>query len=263
MRKHIKKLSINDLAWMPTGTPGVMEKIINEDDVSGARTLMLKSLSRPGDQITDRRPQFHPVDEEFFCLSGRFTLEGDPWIERGTYVYYPPNLVHGYAVDVPEGYEIYLRNSGALSTQRVDSPAIDKLHFINGEDQPDESVRIRHAEQVLGESRDETVASITLLRAAEDGGDGTFLVTLPCNTHIASTTDGYDGFLEIFVLNGQVEFRNHAVLTADDYAFFPPEMPIELVGCATTSCCLVSYNGADVLRHFTQIASQSVKLPDL
>jgi len=261
MRNHIQKLSVDDLEWMPTGAPGLMEKIINEDQISGARTLMLKSIPRPGDQISDRRPQYHPVDEEFLCLSGRFTLEGHPWLTQGTYVYYPPNLVHGYAVDVPDGYEIYLRNSGPLSTTRVESPAVNKLHRIDDPDAPASGAVTRHANESLEAARNGQSFSIIGLREACDGCDGAFLIALPRDAQIPSPNGGYDGFLELLVLDGEVESENHATLSSNDYSFLPPETPFDLVGLAPLSCFLVNYSDQNTFIHFAQAASDVVQIP--
>lgn len=263
MRKSVRKLSVDDLDWVPVGTPGVFEKILNEDDVTGARTVMLKSLPRPSEQLPDQRPQYHPVDEEFFCLSGRFTLEGDVWFEPGSYVYYPPNLVHGYAVDVPGGYEIYLRNSGSLSTKRVESPAQGKLHFIHKENEPTSGVIVCHAAERLELMWNEQALSVLPLRRAQYGDDGTLVTTLPRDTHITSPAGGFDGVLEIYVLDGKVEVAHQAVLSSHDYACFPPETPVELIGLDAMSKCLVNYSGQDIFSCFAHAASEVAKLPDL
>lgn len=254
MRQHIRKLSVDEIEWIPTGTPGVMEKILNEDQVTGARTLMLKSLPRPSDQIIDRRPQVHPVDEEFFCLSGRFTLEGDVWFQFGTYVYYPPNLVHGYAVDVPDGYEIYLRNSGSLSTQRVESPAEDKLHFVNHDGTSDDHVIIRNTNSALKTIRDVPTPTATIFRESSDGHDGALLLTLPSQARITAPEHGYDGFTEVFVLSGRVELTGQAILSSRDYAFVPPGFRVDLVGLEAVSCLIVNYSGHEIPNHFNKVA---------
>lgn len=254
MRKHICKLSVDALPWSPTGTPGVMEKVLNEDQATGARTVMLKSEPRPSDQIPDRRPQVHPVDEEFFCLSGRFTLEGDVWFQSGTYVYYPPNLVHGYAVDVPHGYEIYLRNSGSISTQRVETPAKNTLHFIDQDDSPDSHIIIHHTDDSLKAVNGESKLSVSVLRAASDDNEGAVLVNLPPHTPIASPEPGFDGFLEIFVISGRMELTGQATLSSRDYAFVPPGVPLELVGLDAVSCFIVNHSGQDILNRLSLAA---------
>lgn len=263
MRKNVRKLSVEALSWVPTGTLGVFEKILNEDDITGARTVMLKSLPRPGDQLPDQRPQYHPVEEEFFCLSGRFTLEGDVWFEPGSYVYYPSNLVHGYAVDVPGGYEIYLRNSGPLSTKRVDSPAKNKLHFIHKESEPASGVILCHTRERLDSMLNEKTISVLSLRDTQDGDEGAMVVTLPHNTHVTSPADGFDGFLEIYVIDGKIEIANHAVLSSHDYACLPPQTPVELIGLEAMSKCLVNYSGQYIFSCFERAASEVTKLPDL
>ncbi len=208
MRKTVRKLAVDDLDWVPAGTPGVFEKILNEDDVTGARTVMLKSLPRPSDQLTDRRPQYHPVDEEFFCLSGRFTLEGTPWLTPMSYVFYPPGLVHGFNVDVPDGYEVYLRNSGPHETERIESLAQDSLYFIADSEHDRQGVIVSDCFGLVREAVLSSLPSAIALREDEKTEEGTLLIVLPNSASIASEIAGPEGNLELFVLEGEIQLRD-------------------------------------------------------
>ena len=192
------------LEWQEAGASGISEKILKRDPDTGAQTLMLRSTPRPRADIVDRRPQCHPVDEEFLCLAGRFTLEGTHWLTPMTYVYYPAGLVHGFNVDVPGGYEIYLRNSGPVTTQRVDSPAQDSPYFL-GDDHQDQSVIVSHCAELILDAADSSNLSVITLRKNERTKEGALIACLPTPGHIDLRIDGSGAYLEVLVLEGQIQ----------------------------------------------------------
>jgi len=255
MRNDIKKVSVADLEWTPAGAPGIFEKILNVDEATGARTLILKSVPRPGDQIVDRRPQFHPVAEEFFCLSGRFTLEGDPWFTYGSYVYYPPKVVHGFSVDVPDGYEIYLRNSGPLSTERVDVPTMDKLHFADSMQGATGHVILRQTDSVIDQMVRADEPSIAQLRISTDTGEGAFLSSLPRETRIEPPENGYEGFVELLMVRGEIELSGQGMLSTGEYAFVPPGTSVDFIGRDAASCFIVNHGRIDAFERFSRSAT--------
>ena len=162
---------------------------------------------------------------------------------------------------MPGGYEIYLRNSGPLSTKRVDSPSSDKLHFVHGEGEPASGVILCHTGDRLEPILREQTVSVLSLRDSQDGDDGALMITLPRDTRITSPAEGFDGVLEIYVLDGKVEIVNQAVLSSHDYACLPPEAPIELIGLEAMSKCLVNYSGKNIFRCFSRAASEATQLP--
>ena len=202
------RLETESLAWKEAGNSGISEKILKQDSDTGARTLLLRSVPRPSADIADRRPQYHPVDEEFLCLSGRFTLEGTHWLTRMTYVYYPAGLVHGFNVDVPDGYQIYLRNSGPLATERVDSPAQENPYFIGAGGQESRNVIVSHCSQLIRDAVQSSQLSVISLRKDERTKEGAFIACLPEHGHIESRIDGPGAYLEILVLEGEIQLGN-------------------------------------------------------
>jgi hypothetical protein len=247
LRAPIERLPVDTIAWTPTPTPGIHERILNVDSVTGARTLLLKSLPRKRVDLGDRRPQVHPVDEEFYCLSGHFTLEGDVWFAKHSYAYYPPGLVHGHGVDVPGGYEIYLRNSGPLSTKRVDAPLSNTLYFADGTETARAPITLVDAGIKLAALRNKPLKSLILLRRATEKTDGAFILNLPRKSRGAWGAARQSGFLEVFVLSGRVEFGAGTCLSTRDYAFFPGGTSIALTGVDAMSTLLMNYVGDDVL----------------
>jgi hypothetical protein len=209
-------LDVERLAWQPVGASGISEKILEDDPDTGARTLLLRSPPRPSADIPDRRPQYHPVDEEFLCLAGKFTLEGTHWLTPMTYVHYPAGLAHGFNVDVPDGYEIYLRNSGPVTTQRVDSPAEDNPYFI-GDGQRDPIIVSNCSKLVLDAVQSNQLSVITL-RNNDRTKEGALIACLPTDGNIASQIDGAGDYLDILVLEGAIQLGDLEQLGKLGYA---------------------------------------------
>jgi len=251
MRKHISSLDTRRLEWSPAGAPGIFQKLLNSDPVSGARTLLLKSDPRPKDRLTDRRPQYHPVDEEFFCLSGRFTLEGEPWLKPHCYVYYPPMIVHGFAVDVPGGYEIYLRNSGSIATTRVDSPSKDSLYVLDRPDERCSEVAIKDCETIFAAAKLGKAFAAIITRESDDSSEGAMFAALPRGCVIKSGSAGFGGSLEIFVVSGGVEGANREKLMAGNYAFLSPGTQILIKGSEDVSLLAINHVGKDIVEAMT------------
>jgi hypothetical protein len=253
MRKQTHKLVVDDLEWSSTGAPGLFEKLLNEDHTTGARTVILKSMPRP--RPAGQKPQYHPVDEEFFCLSGGFTLEAGTLLEDDSYVYYPANLVHGFCVDVPSGYEIYLRNSGPLSTTHVEHPVEDSSYLAGPANGQAANSVVFHARESLDRARGEGNCSVVVLRKARDGHDGAILVTLPRDDQITVTAGKAGSFIELFLLSGEIEIEQIATLGERNYAFLDLATPAVLRGKNEVSTFLVNYNSDEVLEQFAAAAT--------
>ncbi len=121
MRTHVPLQSLDAVDWQPAGVPGIEIKPLNLDPDTGARTSLLRSAVR---NTIEHRAQYHPGDEEFLCLDGRFTFDGRDWFGPGSYVHFPPRTVHGVSVQVPGGYLLYLRTTGMA----VAHPVAEPLH---------------------------------------------------------------------------------------------------------------------------------------
>ena len=104
------------VAWEPLGSSGLHVKTLREDPARLERTLLLRSPARPGPEPL---AHFHEGYEEFLCLEGRITFDGETWHGPLSYAYFPPRTVHGAQVWVPEGYLLYLRSCGPATPQPV------------------------------------------------------------------------------------------------------------------------------------------------
>jgi hypothetical protein len=116
-------------AWVPMGPAGLRLKELNRDPVTGARTALLSSPARAG---VECKAQYHDGEEEFFCLAGTFTFDGVQWFRPGSYVCFPPRVVHGARVQVPDGYLLYLRTHGSTDAVRVSEPHSDRPYRLDG-----------------------------------------------------------------------------------------------------------------------------------
>ena len=220
------------LTWQAVGASGISEKILKDDADTGARTLLLRSRPRPSADITDRRPQYHPVDEEFLCLAGKFTLEGTPWLTPMTYVYYPAGLAHGFNVDVPDGYEIYLRNSGPVTTERVDSPLQDTPYFIEqGHGDP---IIVSDCSKLVVDAVQSEQLSLITLRNDDRAQEGALILCLPANRDIVSRIDQANGYVELFVLEGSIQVGDLKPMKKSSFAVLagPTEFKITSIEAA-------------------------------
>ncbi len=129
MRTAFPLEAIGDRPWVPLRPDGAVECIeLNLDRDSGARTRLLRSQPRP---IIEHKTQSHAGEEEFLVLEGRFTFDGEPWFEPGSYVRLPPSTPHGSRVEVPQGYLLYLRTT-ERSAADVGSSGLLVTAALNG-----------------------------------------------------------------------------------------------------------------------------------
>lgn len=129
MRRAVPLGPVEPLPWSALGAPGIEIKVLNEDPDTGGRTGILRSVARPA---VEHKAQYHLGEEEFFCLGGRFTFDGETWFEPGSYVHFPPRTVHGARVQVPQGYLLYLRTAGDMTVHRVPEPLAPTPYSIAG-----------------------------------------------------------------------------------------------------------------------------------
>ena len=99
----------------------------------------------------------------------------------------------------------------------------------------------------LDEARQRSTASIVVLREARSGGDGALLITLPANNQMTVKPDGPGSFLEIFVLEGDIDIESFARLSARHYGCLDVAGQVSIRGLEGVSTFLVNYNDDSVL----------------
>jgi len=246
-------LETERLAWEEAGAPGISQKLLKQDTDTGARTLLLRSLPRPETDMVDRRPQHHPVDEEFLCLAGKFTLEGTHWLTPLTYVYYPAGLVHGFGVDVPDGYQVYLRNSGPLVTERVDSPAQDSPHFIDARSADCGQVIVSYCAELIRDTLQSSKLSVIPLRNNDLNKEGALIASMPPDRHLQIRLNGSEAYAEIFVLEGEIQLGDLNRIGKSSYASLvgPADLRITSVG---STVLLLQYRDGELARNLSRQA---------
>jgi hypothetical protein len=122
VRTPIPFLDADSLGWDGPPGGGVYSKILNSDPATNAKTMLLRSDPRPVTEQNRRRAHSHDGSEEFLSLGARFTFDAGLWLERLSYVHMPPRTVHGSDVQVPDGYLLYLRTTGATEPQFMQEP---------------------------------------------------------------------------------------------------------------------------------------------
>ncbi len=137
MRRSTALQPTESIPWRSLGNTGLLIRELNCDPVTGARTSLLKSPPRPQPEA---KAQYHFSEEEFFCLAGRFTFDGNHWFRPGSYACFPAGVVHGADVRVPDGYLLYLRTSGSTEAVRVAQPRSSIPYRDDGRDDAPQAV---------------------------------------------------------------------------------------------------------------------------
>lgn len=247
---------IEHLAWDEAGAPGISQKILRQDSETGAQTLLLRSAARSRKDIVDRRPQHHPVDEEFLCLAGRFTLEGTHWLTPMTYVYYPAGLVHGFGVDVPGGYEIYLRNPGPVTTERVDTPAQSTPYIIGTRSQDSGSVIVSDCSPLIDHAVQSSQLSVITLRTNHDTKEGALIACLPANGRMDARVDGPGAYAEILVLAGEIQLGDPRRMGKLSHAYLDGPTELQIIGIEP-AILMLNYRDANLATEITRQVESS------
>lgn len=229
------------LPWEPLN--GVLErKVLNGDPENGPHTLLLRSGPRaPGPDFA----QYHPIDEELYCLGGDFTFDGTTWFRAGSYAFYPAYFVHGTRVHVRGGYFVYLRLSGESELFKVTDPESDVPYYIGGGVCRDHAVQFADAASA---SRDAQTA-VGALRAAplhidSANGAGSTLLTLTeegaGQLFRLETTSS----LEVLTLGGSFATGGGASLKARGYLCEVGARPSITLECRAPGSLMISHEGA-------------------
>jgi len=89
---------------------GLSITTLRQDPDTGAKSLILKSAPRSPGQS---RPHFHASCEEVFNLGPTMTFDAGRPLPHHGYALYPAQMPHGTAVDLPQGYHLFVRYSGS------------------------------------------------------------------------------------------------------------------------------------------------------
>ena len=225
MRAHVPFLDTGALPWTE-GAPGRFVKILSDDPATGARTALSRSDPTAPGFKAQPRAHYHYIDEELFCLSGRFTFDGENWLTRLSYVFYPAGTVHGHRSAVPEEYSMISRATGHMTWTYLDSPLEPKPYLMDGF-APERS----HALHVspldggwtsggaFGPSAQQRVLSIHPAT-----GEGSMLVRLPAGWASPAASFRHSAYQELFVLEGGFDCDDGRRFGEGCYSFTPPHV---------------------------------------
>jgi hypothetical protein len=180
-------------------------------------------------------------DEEFFCLEGRFTFDGQVWFAPGSYVHFPPHFVHASHVEVPEGYLLYLRTTGdgraypVGPRDSVDPSFAEPLGSVSSATIVDTKASAASTQQ--GGHR--IASPVQILRRA-DGPN-------PCRIELGILAAGENLCrechepIEVLLVSGALVDGSGNILTAPAYGYYPTGLGASHYAALETSNVLVHF----------------------
>lgn len=207
-RKTTSVLRVDVLEWTKLDE-NLSICVLNGSTESGPHTAILKSRSRSPNPL---RGQYHPVDEEFYCLDGGFTFDGTTWFSEGAYAYYPANFVHGGRVHVKDGYLLYLRMSGLATINWVEDPKYDSPYLIRGHSSDRSPIQATAHELSSRLAQGNTASPLGMLAMATNPrtGEGTAIFDWRENQS-GTLTLVCPGYLEIFAHTGEYRSEDQTI----------------------------------------------------
>lgn len=241
MRTSIGPIDTRALDWEPMSDL-LRYKLLNGSMDGGAYTMILQSDSRTPQE---HRGQYHPADEEFYCLAGDFTFDGSTWFKPGSYAFYPAYFVHGTRVHVRGGYEVYLRIGGTNELYWEDYPKSDVPYPKSQAKLPDYAIQLPEIESPKAEAVKRPINGVaaTALHQQQRSGHASTLLTVESDTSLVLSTEDV---LEVFALGGTFEDRAGTQIGPHTYlCWAEPQASTRLV-CFAGGQLLVSHD-ADLI----------------
>lgn len=222
-------------------------KILNGNREEGAHTLILRSKPR---KPNPPRGQYHPANEEFFCLGGDFTFDGSTWLQPNSYVFYPAHFVHGTKVHVRGGYEVYLRISGTSAIHWEESPLSDRPYVAKGHTSDDFVVQTRDAVEQLAGCADVRkdngqIGHEISLHSHPLSKAGSTLVAMGVPNGVGHTHAHFSSsdLLELFVLSGSFTTESGEVMGKGAYLCRAAAKAAMSLACTHPGMVMISHEG--------------------
>lgn len=245
MRPRIVDLRVDEIEWTPLGPAGLYSRPLSRDAETGARTALQKLV--PADGYTPpQTAHYHHTYEEIIGISGCFSFDSRRWVRPCTYVFHPPQTVHGFASAIREESTFLSRVGCNLDFNYVERPEHDDLYTVEGASpprrpkalDPDEVLAALAPFAFLGDG-----ARGSLLSADPETGEGSAVVALAPGW--TSTLSVLPYYLEMFVMEGGIGVDGQAPGSGRSYFFYPPDEPLNVL--EATSAALVYVNfGASI-----------------
>lgn len=225
MRAHVPFLDTGAIPWSE-GAPGRYSKLLSVDPATGSRTAMSRSDPTAPGFRAQPRAHYHYIDEELFCLKGRFTFDGENWLTRLSYVFYPAGTVHGHRSAVPEEYWMISRSTGHMTWTYLDDPREPRPYTMEGFQPP--RGHALHVSPAEGAWEDGgwfgPQARVRTLSVHPTTGEGSMLVRLPPGWTSPTAAFRHSAYLELFVLEGGFSSEDGRQFSEGCYSFTPPNV---------------------------------------
>lgn len=243
MRPKIVNLDVDLLEWKPLGPAGLYSRELSRDPDTGARTALQRLC--PADNYTPPTvAHYHHTYEEILGISGCFSFDSKLWVEPCTYVFHPPQTVHGFKSAIREESTFLSRVGRDLDFNFVEEPEQDVLYSVSA-DVLTRPAAVLSAEanlkgfvdgQFLGAN-----AKIKLLSQDEETGEGSALVEL--SQGWSSNISDLTVYLEMFILQGKLSLKNVPPIEGRGYFFYPPNEALNELSAEETVLVYVNFGG--------------------
>jgi quercetin dioxygenase-like cupin family protein len=217
-RKHIEFVDTSTLSWQPASLPGMSEdareKILSEDDETGAVTLMLE-LPAHWQRIT---PGYHNAPVEIFVLRGDLTINATELI-NGCYSYIPAGMVHSLLESKTGCLALLMFESRPdfveSTVSRSDSKSEQYIACINTSEMPWSSARLEGPPAGI---------LVKPLRSDPLTHDWTWIsAVLPLWRE--NRAEVHPTVEEAFMLQGDTLLGERGIMIAGCYFWRPPNVP--------------------------------------
>jgi len=223
MRAYVSYLDPETLSWEEIlnsngVVTGVHRRIYNKDPESGDFTSFAEI---PKGWIGPSGAHYHSTFEEAFILSGSLTLDGEDYLESGSYLYRPGMVVHGWT-ELSEGAHIIIRRGGP-----ADIIPVEKLHSYEYpyEEVHDGRPHILHLRtdelEWTWHGADKDRYGIKVLSQDKDSGARTLLLHLPPGWN-GSYSGPNERAVECVVVSGEMSLADGTVFGQSCYFCRPP-----------------------------------------
>lgn len=237
MRESLSPVDTIALPWQKANE-AVSFKLLNGSKTQGPHTMLLRSAAREPNQP---RGQYHPADEELFCLGGDFTFDGSTWFKEGSYAFYPAYFVHGKNVHVRGGYELYLRISDTSKLFWEEEPQSDAADLASGHSTDDYAVQLAATPELEYDTTAIEGVLAKPLHVARDTGEGSTLIAI-LQTAPKIVLEAPD-LIEVFSLSGRFRADEADKMSMHSYMCCANKAAAVTMHCEQAGELLISHGG--------------------
>jgi hypothetical protein len=224
LKNHVRAVDTRDLPWEPLGAPGLFTRRLARDPQTGERSALQRAVPELG-QRPPGQAHFHGTYEEILVVRGSMSFDSVQWLQPRGYLYPPPQTVHGFRSAL-RGETWFLSRVGRdLDFTFVPDPPQQSPYYV-GDAAPARGWT--YVPDPDSETWPVGVAAapfagvpVRELSVDPSSGEGSWLVRLPARWRGAADAFADREYLEIYLLEGELEFADGACLGPEGYSFRP------------------------------------------